>query len=307
MADDPYLERGDNSVRGLASLRSAAERGDETLPELPEVETVMRGLVPRLEGRVLTRVVQRRPDLRFPRPENFVQRLEGRRVVRLGRRAKYILMELSGGETLICHLGMSGRFLLLEPPAPPPLPHDHVDFETAEGGTIRFNDPRRFGFMLLTETAKLAQHPMLRDLGPEPLDPGFDGPTLLARLAGRRSPLKAALLDQSVVAGVGNIYASEALYEAGLSPRRLASSLGPARAHRLAVAVREVLTRAVAAGGSSLRDYVQVSGELGYFQHAWRVYDRAGEACDDCPGSAPATGRRCAGIQRIVQSNRATY
>jgi formamidopyrimidine-DNA glycosylase len=198
------------------------------MPELPEVETVCRGLRPVLEGRLLRRVEQRRPDLRFPLPERFVERLTGQRLTRIERRAKFILAHLGGGETLICHLGMSGRMLLVDDPAQPAEKHDHVVLETEEGRQVRFNDARRFGFMDLWPTEGLAQHPMLAPLGPEPLSNAFNGPALAAALAGRASPIKAALLDQRVVAGLGNIYVSEALFQAGLSP---AGGGGARRAH----------------------------------------------------------------------------
>lgn len=273
------------------------------MPELPEVETVVRGLRPRLEGRRLRRVIQRREDLRFPLPERFAARLTGRRVERIERRAKYILVHLDKKETLLAHLGMSGRMLLVENPDEPLLAHDHVIFETDEDLQIRFNDTRRFGVMDLVTEAKLDSHWLLKDLGPEPLSNAFNGPFLAERLAGRRTPIKAALLDQKIVAGLGNIYASEALFFAGLSPRRQAYTVQRGRAERLAWAIRDVLQRAIAAGGSSLRDYVQADGELGYFQHQWAVYDREGEPCPDCD----CQDRGADGIRRLVQSNRATF
>jgi formamidopyrimidine-DNA glycosylase len=272
------------------------------MPELPEVETVCRGLAACLEGRRLIEVVQRRPDLRFPLPRGFARRLTGRRVVSIGRRAKYILAHLDDGEVLICHLGMTGR-MLVGSGRPELEIHDHVVFFAEGDVTVRFNDARRFGFMDLTPAARLGQHKLLKGLGPEPLGPDFDGPRLAAALAGKRTPIKAALLDQRVVAGIGNIYASEALFRAGLSPRRLARSVQGERAERLARSVTEVLAEAIAAGGSSLRDYVQTDGELGYFQHRWRVYEHEGEACPGCDCDAAATG----GIRRIVQSGRASF
>ncbi|MDJ0980016.1 MAG: bifunctional DNA-formamidopyrimidine glycosylase/DNA-(apurinic or apyrimidinic site) lyase [Kiloniellales bacterium] len=277
------------------------------MPELPEVETVCRGLRPKLEGRRLTRVLQRRPDLRFPLPDGFVERLEGRRVSRIDRRAKYILMHLDSGEILLCHLGMSGRMLLMNGETRPLDRHDHVVFFTEDGGEIRFNDARRFGVMDLVAPENLSRHRLLKDLGPEPLSNTFNGPELAARLKGRRSPIKAALLDQKVVAGLGNIYVSEALFFAGISPRRQAYTVQGARAERLAAAVRQVLNAAIAAGGSSLRDYVQADGELGYFQHHWAVYDRAGEPCPGCDCGAATLSSGNGGIRRIVQSNRATF
>ncbi len=273
------------------------------MPELPEVETVVRGLRPCLEGVRLMRVDQRRADLRFPFPENFAARLEGRRVTHLARRAKYILMYLDDGEVLLCHLGMSGHMMVSEAGALEPGPHDHVILTTERGQEVRFNDTRRFGLMDLVPADRLAGHRLLADLGPEPLGNEFSGPVLARHLAGKRTPIKAALLDQRVVAGLGNIYVSESLFFAGISPRRSAASVQGGRAERLARAVREVLTRAIEAGGSSLRDYVQTSGELGYFQHQWAVYGREGEACPGCDCGPKAGG----GIRRIVQSNRATF
>lgn len=269
------------------------------MPELPEVETVCRGLALRLEGRRLVRVLQRRPDLRFPLPRNFAARLEGRRVLRLWRRGKFILAGLDDATVLICHLGMSGRMLLSDGPPPILDPHDHVVFTTEDGSVIRFNDARRFGMMDLVAGDGLDRHAMLAGLGPEPLSDGFSGPVLAAALRGRRTPVKAALLDQRVVAGLGNIYASESLYRAGLSPRRLARTVQGGRAERLAAAIRAVLADAVAAGGSSLRDYVQVSGELGYFQHRWAVYEREGRPCPACDCRL--------GVRRILQAGRSTF
>jgi formamidopyrimidine-DNA glycosylase len=273
------------------------------MPELPEVETVVRGLRPKLEGRVLAEVEQRCESLRFPLPAGFARRLRGRRVLRIDRRAKYILVRLDGGEVLLCHLGMSGRMVVTSACDRPLDKHDHVVFTTEAGDQIRFNDARRFGVMDLVDERHLGRHRLLRDLGPEPLGNAFNGPALAAALNGRRTPIKAALLDQKVVAGLGNIYACEALYTAGLSPRRQAYTVQGQRAERLAAAIREVLARAIEAGGSSLRDYVQADGELGYFQHQWAVYDRAGEPCPDCD-CAPADG---GGIRRLVQSNRSTF
>lgn len=273
------------------------------MPELPEVETVVRGLRPHLEGRRLARVLQRRADLRFPLPENFAARLEGRRVLSIDRRAKYILVRLDGEETLLCHLGMSGRMVLARSNGAPLERHDHVVFQVETGEEIRFNDARRFGMMDLVTSDTLASHKLLCGLGPEPLGNRFDGKTLAAALKNRRTPIKAALLDQKVVAGLGNIYACEALYFAGLSPQRQAYTVQGGRAERLAWAVRDVLLRAIEAGGSSLRDYVQADGELGYFQHHWAVYDREGQACPDCV----CDFRTGAGIRRRVQSARSTF
>jgi formamidopyrimidine-DNA glycosylase len=273
------------------------------VPELPEVETVVRGLRPHLEGRRLVRVLQRRPDLRFPLPKDFAARLQGRRVLGIDRRAKYILVRLDGEETLLCHLGMSGRMVLARANGEPLETHDHVVFETETGDVIRFNDARRFGIMDLVASDALASHKLLRDLGPEPLGNRFDGSSLATSLKGRRTPIKAALLDQKVVAGLGNIYVCEALFYAGLSPRRQAYTVQGGRAERLAWAVRDVLMRAIDAGGSSLRDFVRADGELGYFQHHWAVYDREGEACPDCDCDLETRG----GIRRLVQSGRSTF
>ena len=273
------------------------------MPELPEVETIRRGLALKLEGRRLVRVRQNRPDLRFPLPEGFVRRLEGRRVLTVRRRAKYLLLDLEDGTVLIAHLGMSGRMLVSRREEAVSEPHDHVVLETEDGWVVRFNDARRFGMMDLADADTVADHPLLAGIGPEPLAPGFDGAGLAAALARRATSIKAALIDQRVVAGLGNIYASEILYRAGLSPRRRAGTVSGGRAGRLAAAVKSVLAEAVAAGGSSLRDYVQTSGELGYFQHRWAVYDREGQPCPDCACDPRKTG----GIKRIIQAGRSTF
>ena len=270
-----------------------------TMPELPEVETVCRGLRPKLEGHVLVDVIQRRLDLRFPLPENFAERLQGRTIERIDRRAKYILAHLDDGWTLIAHLGMSGRMTLTNEAPPAADKHDHIEFRTDEGTTVRFNDPRRFGSMDLIRTAELNAHPILASLGPEPLSNSFNEVALSIALRGRKTPIKSALLDQKIVAGLGNIYVCEALFRAGISPKRIAYTIPGQRATRLVTAIRDVLNAAIAAGGSSLRDYVQTNGKLGYFQHNWRVYDREGETCahDGCGGT----------IRRIVQSGRSTF
>ena len=275
------------------------------MPELPEVETVMRGLAGRLAGRTILRAELRRPDLRWAVPDGFAARLTGAQVTGFRRRGKYILMRLDGGDSVVIHLGMSGRMnITLGPAGAPPLPvlHEHLVLETDEGCRIAFVDPRRFGSLDLVATDAEDSHRLLAELGPEPLEAGFTASYLSAALAGRRTPIKAALLDQSVVAGLGNIYVCEALFRARISPRRLAASVAGARAARLVPEIRATLTDAIAAGGSSLRDYVQPSGELGYFQHAWKVYAREGERCERCPG-LPA----CAGVSRIVQSGRSTF
>jgi formamidopyrimidine-DNA glycosylase len=270
------------------------------MPELPEVETVVQGLARRMVGRRIARLDLHRSDLRKRFPRGLKGKTEGRGIGAVARRAKYILIHLDDGGVLLMHLGMSGRLVLVDPGNTAPRePHDHVVFTLDDGTRIRFNDVRRFGVLDYVRTDALAHHPLLAELGPEPLDPAFTGAILAAALAGKRTPLKAALLDQQVVAGLGNIYVSEILYQAGLSPRRLARTVTPERADRLVLAIRNVLGRAIAAGGSSIRDYVQTSGELGYFQHQWAVYDREGEPCPGCDCGG--------GIRRIVQSNRSTY
>jgi formamidopyrimidine-DNA glycosylase len=282
------------------------------MPELPEVETVMRGLAARLEGRAIRRAELRRPDLRWAVPPGFAARLTGARVLGLKRRGKYILMQLNGGDSVILHLGMSGRMNITRehgamPVQPLPVLHEHLVMVTEEGWRIAFVDPRRFGSLDLVRSEAANGHRLLAGLGPEPLEAGFDAAYLSAALAGKRTPIKAALLDQRIVAGLGNIYVCEALFRARLSPRRLAASVAGTRAERLVAEIRTTLTEAIAAGGSSLRDYVQPSGELGYFQHAWKVYGREGEPCAHaarapCPG-LPA----CGGITRLTQAGRSTF
>jgi formamidopyrimidine-DNA glycosylase len=280
------------------------------MPELPEVETVRRGLAPHLAGARLARVVARRPDLRFPLPEGFVQRLTGARVGELARRGKYILAPLDRGDTLIIHLGMTGRFTVedgvsaqapgvfaMAAPADPR--HAHVVFETEAGARLTYFDARRFGYMDLIETAALAVHPRFSAMGPEPLSEAFDARRLGRAFAGRRQGPKTLLLDQSVVAGLGNIYVCEALHRARVSPMRPAAEISPRRLATLVEAIRQVLAEAIEAGGSSLRDYAQVEGGMGYFQHDFRAYGR-----EDLPCPTP----RCRGIiQRTVQSGRSTF
>ena len=272
------------------------------MPELPEVETVMRGLAARLQGRTIKRDEVRRPDLRWPLPVDLAGRLTGARVVGFRRRAKYILMRLEGGDSVLLHLGMSGRMLIRRHGANEAVLHEHLEMETDDGWMVGFVDPRRFGSIDLVPTEAEDQHRLLAGLGPEPLDDAFDGPSLSALLAGRRTPIKAALLDQRVVAGLGNIYVCEALYRAGVAPGRLAREVAGAQAGRLVPEIKATLLEAIAAGGSSLRDYVQPDGELGYFQRAWRVYGREGQACQDCPGP-PA----CTGVARRAQGGRSTF
>src|SRR5215831_4789070 len=268
------------------------------MPELPEVETVRRGLALKISGRRILRAELRRADLRRPFPPTLAERLHGARIGALGRRGKYILIELDTDGVLLLHLGMSGR-ITVGNAALPAARHDHVVLTLDDKTVIRFNDPRRFGLIDYVRRSEAARHPLLAGLGPEPLEASFDGAYLAGKLAGKLTPIKAALLDQRIVAGLGNIYVCEALYRAGLSPRRLAASIGRRRAERLATAIKSVLTEAIAAGGSSVRDYVQADGELGYFQHQWAVYGREGEPCPGC---------NCAeGVRRIAQSGRSTF
>lgn len=270
------------------------------MPELPEVETVVRGLQARIAGKRLLSLRLNRADLRRPVPKGLAGLVEGRRVARIERRAKYILMHFDDGGTLIAHLGMSGRLVLGDARHPAAArPHDHAVMEFEDHVELRFNDARRFGLIDYSAAVALADHPLLRDLGPEPLAPDFDGEHLARLLAGKATPIKAALLDQRVVAGLGNIYVSESLYWAGISPKRLARLVQGARADKLAHAIRKVLRHAISVGGSSLRDYVQASGELGNFQRHFAVYDRAGERCPGCDCDA--------GIKRITQSGRSTF
>lgn len=262
-----------------------------------------RALQPVLEGHRIETVIARRPDLRIPLPKDFAARIRGRTVTSVDRRAKYLVIRLDDGISVIAHLGMSGRMLVHDGEVPPPGPHDHVDFVTNAGRTVRLCDPRRFGLMTLAETAHLDDHKLFRHLGPDPLGNEFGGESLAAALKGRATSIKTALLDQKTVAGVGNIYACEGLFRAGISPKRLAKSVQGGRARKLAEAIREVLLEAIAAGGSSLRDHVLPSGELGYFQHNWRVYGREGLPCPGCACDLSRTH----GIRRIVQNARSTF
>lgn len=276
------------------------------MPELPEVETVRRGLAPVMEGTVIERAEVNRPDLRWPFPDDMAGRLTGQRVERLRRRSKYILGDLSSGETLLIHLGMSGRMLISGDPLgqfvhdhPAPEKHDHVVFHLANGARVTFNDPRRFGAMDLMRTESADTHKLLAVLGPEPLGNFFNEAHLVAALKAHNTPIKAALLDQRIVAGLGNIYVCEALFRAGIHPARKAGRISSARVAALVPIIRDVLTEAITAGGSSLRDFRQADGELGYFQHRFDVYGREGQPCRT-PG--------CTGtIRRIVQSGRSSF
>lgn len=276
------------------------------MPELPEVETVRRGLLPVMEGQLIARATVNRPDLRWPLPERMAERLTGARVLGLRRRSKYILADLSTDETLLIHLGMSGRMLIsgatlgaFHHEHPAPQKHDHVVFEMENGGRVTFNDARRFGAMDLLQTATADSHPLLASIGPEPLGNAFDDDYLAKALQGRRTPIKSALLDQQMVAGLGNIYVCEVLYRAGISPLRLAGELSRDQAAQMVPIIREVLAEAIEAGGSSLRDHRQTNGELGYFQHNFRVYDREGQPC-----ATPGCGST---IARVVQSGRSSF
>jgi formamidopyrimidine-DNA glycosylase len=286
------------------------------MPELPEVETVRRGLQPVMEGFRIAKAEIRRKDLRFPFQKDFVARLTGATVTGLGRRAKYLLADLASGDVLLMHLGMSGSFRVVKDddarapgqfhhPRGKDGAHDHVVFQMSSGASVVFNDPRRFGYMKIIARNALEDEPLLRGLGPEPLGNEFDAKMLARSCADKKTSLKAALLDQRVVAGLGNIYVCEALYRAHLSPRRLAATLATRKgeptdhAKRLVAAIHAVLNQAIKAGGSSLRDHRQTSGELGYFQHSFQVYDREGEKCRTagCGGT----------VKRFTQNGRSTF
>ena len=274
------------------------------MPELPEVETVRRGLAPVMEGDVIARADVNRPDLRWPFPARMAERLTGARVERLGRRSKYILADLDTGETLLVHLGMSGRMTVSGDPLgrfvhkhPAAEKHDHVVFHMQNGARVTFNDPRRFGAMDLLQTG--GAHKLLDVLGPEPLGNDFNEGYLIKSLEGKNTPIKSALLDQGIVAGLGNIYVCEALFRAGISPKRKAGQISAVRLERLVPIIRQVLSEAIDAGGSSLRDFRQADGELGYFQHNFDVYGREGAPCRNSDCAKP--------IERIVQSGRSTF
>jgi len=285
------------------------------VPELPEVETICRGIAPVLEGQILSRVEVRRTDLRVPIPKDFVQTTAGATAVKVARRAKYILIHLNRPWVIIMHMGMSGRmtigsagqderkvgrFYADEHDQNDKIAkHDHVVIHTGAGNTLTFTDPRRFGLITLAPADSLNQHALLSNLGVEPFDPNLTPVFFADALKGRKTPIKAALLDQRIVAGIGNIYACEALFRAGISPKRRASTIGPGRSRKLQQAVQDVLTEAIDAGGSTLRDFAQADGDLGYFQHRFQVYDRESQPCI-APG--------CTGvIKRLVQSNRSTF
>lgn len=276
------------------------------MPELPEVETVRRGLLPAMEGQIITRADVNRPDLRWPFPVDMAARLTGQRVERLRRRSKYILADLGSGESLLIHLGMSGRMLISGDPLgqfvhdhPSPEKHDHVVLHMQNGTRITFNDPRRFGAMDLLETHRAEAHKLLASIGPEPLGNDFHEAHLVAALSGRNTPIKSALLDQRIVAGLGNIYVCETLYRSGIHPARKAGRISAVRVAGLVPVIRQVLEEAIIAGGSTLRDFKRADGELGYFQHSFDVYGREGGPCR----TEGCTGR----IARIVQSGRSSF
>jgi formamidopyrimidine-DNA glycosylase len=314
----------DHSAPAAMALSRQGHKVNAAMPELPEVETVRRGLQPAMEGARIIKAEARRKDLRFPFQKDFTVRLQGQTVTGLGRRAKYLMADLASGDVLLMHLGMSGSFRVLreddqrtpgqfQHPRSEDRAHDHVVFHMSSGAEIIFNDPRRFGYMKVIARSALEDEPLLKDLGPEPLGNEFDAAMLARACANKKTSLKAALLDQRVVAGLGNIYVCEALFRAHLSPRRLAATLATKAAQRkgvaggeptdhakrLVTAIHAVLNEAIRAGGSSLRDHRQTSGELGYFQHSFQVYDREGEKCRS-PG--------CDGIvRRFTQNGRSTF
>jgi formamidopyrimidine-DNA glycosylase len=276
------------------------------LPELPEVETVRRGLIPAMEGALIAKAQVNRPDLRWPFPENMADRLTGARVDQLRRRSKYVLADLSTGETLLIHLGMSGRMLISGDPLgqflhehPAPEKHDHVVFDMDNGARVTFNDPRRFGAMDLLETATADEHPLLASIGPEPFGNAFNESYLIEAIGNRNTPIKTALLDQKTIAGLGNIYVCETLYRANIHPATKARDVAKQQISALVPIIREVLQEAIDSGGSSLKDFRQADGELGYFQHRFAVYGREGEPC--------VTSGCDANIARVVQSGRSSF
>jgi len=272
------------------------------MPELPEVETVARGLAQVWEGRRLVSVTCHRAGLRQPFPKDFAQRLSGRLIESVGRRAKYLVVRLDGGLVMLGHLGMSGRMVISPLRNTPPGPHDHVEFVTDAGVLVVLNDARRFGLLTLCEAGELAAHPLMAGIGPEPLDDRFDAEALSRALAGKATPIKSALLDQKLVAGLGNIYVAESLFRAAISPERPAAAVTGEETARLVDCIKAVLREAIAAGGSTLRDHMRPDGELGYFQHSFKVYGKAGQPCPHCPGPPG-----CTGIRRIVQAGRSTF
>ena len=277
---------------------------DGLMPELPEVETVRRGLAPIMEGREFVRVEARRPDLRFPFPDKFAERITGTRLLRLGRQAKFLTGELSSGEMLVMHLGMTGRFTIdgtttadFSHSPNTNAKHDHVVFHIEGGASVTYNDPRRFGFMEIWSVDEFHEYPRLKKLGPEPLSNNFHADYLNTTLSGKNTPIKTALLDQSIIAGLGNIYVCEALFRAGVSPKRKAATVAGKRVERLVPAINAIIAEAIAAGGSSISDFASTDGSLGYFQHGFDVYDREGEPCKTCGAQ----------IKRLMQSGRSSF
>ena len=274
------------------------------MPELPEVETVCRGLQKAIKGKKLDRLELRRRDIRFPFPKNLVTATQGTKIKNITRRAKYILIHLDNAQIILVHLGMSGRLVIADAAdKTPPAKHDHVIFHLGGGMRVLFNDARRFGLVDLATADTLPVHRFFTHLGPEPFDDAFTVQSFAASLKNKKVAIKLAIMDQRVVVGVGNIYAAEALFDAKIDPTRTAGSLTPAEIKKLWTAIRAVLTRAIDAGGSSIRDYVQTDGELGYFQHQWAVYDKQGEKCRKCTCPLQKTG----GIKKIVQGGRSTF
>lgn len=269
------------------------------MPELPEVETVMRGMQPALEGKKLINIEARCDSLRWPIPNNFADRLRGRRVINIARRAKYILWYLDDETVMILHLGMSGRVSITAKRPSKIEKHDHLIFTTEEGAVIRFNDARRFGMVDLSTSGSVFQHKLLRQIGPEPLSNDFNELSLKEMLRGKKTTIKNALLDQRVVAGLGNIYVCESLFRSNISPKRLALNVKGKRLKALSLNIREVLNEAILAGGSSLRDHAQTNGDIGYFQHNFMVYGREGQAC-----KKNGCGNK---VNRIIQSGRSTF
>ena len=269
------------------------------MPELPEVETVRRGLEKAMVGRRINQVVVRRSDLRRPLPQNFSDMLTGRKITQLDRRAKYLLVYLDSGDVVLVHLGMSGRMVIeqgteVEVPA---RKHEHIAFSVGNGTVVRFSDPRRFGLMDLTREERLFNHPLLKSIGPEPLGEEFTAAYLMNSLKGRKTTIKSALLDQRIVAGLGNIYVCEGLFIAGVSPRRITQNISISRVERLVSTIKEVLRAAINAGGSTLQDHVTPTGEMGYFQYNFKVYGREGKPCETCMRP----------VKRIVQAGRSTF
>lgn len=273
------------------------------MPELPEVETVMRGLEPAMMNKQISRVQKRRADLRIPFPANIEEALEGRTVQSLTRRAKYILIHFDSADVLVIHLGMSGRVLIIGDVSYEPEKHDHLIITMNDDMRIVYNDPRRFGMIFLVSQGDMASHKAFKEMGPEPLGNEFSAPILKERLKGKKTSIKQALLDQRVVCGLGNIYVCEALYEAGISPKALAGQISLPRLEILTRKIKDVLERAIKAGGSSLKDFRQADGELGYFQHSFLVYDREGHVCLACKEE----GRDKPCVKRVVQSGRSTF